>query len=127
MDGNNYHEQLVQLQEPDTTVYELIGECCAEMKTEEDTDSKILPAAGPLSYACNEAVHDAMDEFNEIYLKIYSNSDIDLMVSKLNTDQLEVFNKVAFAIQAQVNGTTDSYAVTIRLFVSGCGGTGKVF
>ena len=69
MDGNNYHEQLVRLQESDTTVHELIGEHCAEMKTEEDTDSKIPTAAGPLSYACNEAVHDAMDEFNEIYLK----------------------------------------------------------
>ena len=56
-----------------------------------------------------------------------SKTDIDLMISKLNTDQLEVFNKVASAIQAQVNGTTDSNAVTVRVFVSGCGGTGKSF
>ena len=121
MDGNNYHEQLVWLQEADIKVHKLIGERCAEMETEEDTDSKIPPAAGSQSYACNEVEH----EFNEIFLKIYSNSDIDLMISKLNTDQLDVFNKVIFAIQAQVNGTTDSYAATIYLFVSGCGGTGK--
>ena len=36
-----------------------------------------------------------------------------------------MLNKVTFAIQAQVNGTTDSCAATIYLFVSGCGGTGK--
>ena len=126
MDGNNYHEQLVRLQEADSKVRELIGERCAEMEAEEDTDSKIPPAAGPLSYACNEVVHDAMDEFNEIFSK-NSKTDIDLMISKLNTDQLEVFNKVTSAIQAQVNGTTDGNAVTVRLFVSGCGGTGKSF
>ena len=36
MDGNNYHEQLVRLQEADTKVQKLIGECRAEMKAEED-------------------------------------------------------------------------------------------
>ena len=67
-----------------------------------------------------------MDEFNEMFSK-NSKTDIDLMISKLNTDQLEVFNKVTSAIQAQVNGTTDSNAVTVCLFVRGCGGTGKSF
>ena len=57
----------------------------------------------------------------------YSQKIAKLIISKLNTDQLEVFNKVTNAIQAQVNGTTDSNAVTVRLFVSGCGGTGNSF
>ena len=99
MDGNNYHEQLVRLQEADAKVRKLIGERRAEMEAEEDTDSKISPSAGPLSYTCNEIVHDAMDEFNEIFSK-NSKTDIDLMISKLNTDQLEAFNKVTSAIQA---------------------------
>ena len=49
------------------------------------------------------------------------------MVSKLNVDQLEVFQKVTGAIKAQIVGAKDGTADCVRLFVSGCGGTGKSF
>ena len=126
MDGNDYHEQLIRLQEADTKVCELIGEHRAEIDAEEDTDGEVPPAAGPLNYACNEVVHGAMEEFNEIFTK-NSESDVDIMISKLNSDQLQVFEKVTCAIQAQINGATDGTTAIVRLFVSGCGGTGKSF
>ena len=62
MDGNDYHEELIRLQEADIKVRELIGERRAEMEAEEDTDGEVPPAAGPLNYACNEVVHEAMEE-----------------------------------------------------------------
>ena len=126
LDGTDYHEQLVRLQEANTKVHELIGERRAEMETKEDIDSQDPSAAGPLNYACNEVVHEAMEEFNEIF-KHTSKHDVNDMMSKLNADQLEVFKKVTCAIQAQINGATDDTAATVRLFVSGCGGTGKSF
>ena len=114
------------MQEADTKVHELIGERRAEMEAEEDTDGEVPPATGPLNYACNEVVHGAMEEFNEIFTK-NSKSDVDIMISKLNSDQLQVFEKVTCAIQAQITGATDGTAAIVRLFVSGCGGTGKSF
>ena len=79
---------------------------------------------GPLNYACNEVVHGAMEEFNDVFKKPDTNN-VETMIKQLNVDQMEVFKKVTCAIQVQVNGTTASTA--IRLFVSGCGGTGKSF
>jgi len=51
------------------------------------------------------------------FLKICQN-DINVMISQLNIDQLEVFKKVTYAIQAQINGVTDDSAATVHLFVS---------
>ena len=121
-----YQEQLSQLLEADTKVRELIGERRAEMEAEEETDSEDQPAAGPLNYACTEVVHEAMEEFNQIS-KRSSMSDVNAMISKLNADQMKVFTRVSCAITAQINGVTDDSAAIVRLFVSGCGGTGKSF
>jgi len=121
-----YQEQLSQLQEADTKVRELIGERRAEMEAEEETDSEDQPAAGPLNYACSKVVHEAMEQFNQIS-KRSSMSDVNAMISKLNADQMKVFKRVSCAITAQINGVTDDTAAIVRLFVSGCGGTGKSF
>ena len=126
MDCTEYHEQLLRLQEADTKVREHISECWAEMQAEEQADTEDPSAAGPLSYTCNEVVHEAMEEFHEMFKKP-SNDDVEIMISKLNPDQLQVFKKVSSAIEAQINGAMDGAAVTVRLFVSGCGGTGKSF
>ena len=123
---SEYHEQLTRLQEADTKVRQQIGECRAEMEAEEQTDSKDTPTVGPLRYTCTEVVHCAMEEFTEI-LKKPAKNDIDTMISQLNIDQLNEFRKVTCAIKAQVDGTTDSTAAIVRLFVSECGGTGKSF
>ena len=93
IDCTDYHEQLIRLQEADSKVRELIGEHRAEMEVEEETDSEDPPAAGPLSYACTEVVHGAMEEFNEICKKS-DNHDVNIMIQHLNIDQLEVFKKL---------------------------------
>jgi len=57
------------------------------MEAEEETDSEDPPAAGPLSYACTEVVHGAMEEF----IKKSAKNDVNLMIIQLNIDQLEIF------------------------------------
>ena len=49
------------------------------------------------------------------------------MISKLNDDQLRVFNKIKITIEAQVSSGADCDSKILRLFVSGFGGTGKSF
>ena len=126
MDGNEYHEQLTRLQEAGTKVRDLIVECRAEMEEEEETTDTDIPVVGPTSYGCNEVVQGAMEEFNEIFKKSSTN-DVNTMISNLNVDQLKVFETVTRSIKAQISDATDVTAHTIRLFVSGCGGTGKSF
>ena len=67
-----------------------------------------------------------MEEFNEIFKKISINN-VDTMISNLNLDQLKVFKTVTRSIKAQISDAADVNAHTVRLFVSGCGGTGKSF
>ena len=114
------------MQEADTKVRELISERHVEMEAEELINSEDPLAAGPLNLACAEVAQEAMDEFDELFKKS-SKENIDTMVSKLNKDQLEVFQKVTGTIKAQITGATDGTADCVRLFVSGCGGTGKSF
>jgi len=47
------------------------------------------------------------------------------MISKLNEDQLKVFNKIKTSIEAQVNSGPHSDTKILRLFLSSSGGTGK--
>jgi len=50
--------------------------------------------------------------------------NVDEMILKLNEDQLRVFNKVKSTIDKQNSGTPSEI---LRLFISGCGGTGKSY
>ena len=84
MDGNEYHEQLTQLQEADTKVHDLIGEHRAEMEEEEKTTDTDIPVVGPTSYGS-------------------STNDVDTMISNLNVDQLKVFETVTRSIKAQIS------------------------
>ena len=119
---------MTRLQEADTKVRELIGERRAEIEEEEETTDADLPVLGTTSYGCTEVVQGAMEEFNEIFKKT-SKNDVDTMISNLNADQLKVFETVTHSIKAQISDAADAdvNAHTVRLFVSGCGGTGKSF
>ena len=124
MDGNEYHEQLTRLQEADTKVRDLIGERRAEMEEEEETTDTDIPVVSPTSYGCTEVVQGAMEEFNETFKKSSTN-DVNTMISNLDVDQLKVFEMVTHSIKAPISDAADVTAHTVRLFVSGCGGTGK--
>ena len=126
MDGNEYHGQLTRLQEANTKVRDLIGERHAEMEEEGETTDTDIPVVSPTSYGCTEVVQGAMEEFNEIFKKSSTN-DVDTMISNLNADQLKVFETITRSIKAQISDAADVTAHTVRLFVSGCGGTGKSF
>jgi len=49
--------------------------------------------------------------------------NVDEMIASLNEDQLRVFNKVKLAIEDRTRSTSD----VLRMFISGCSGTGKSF
>ena len=122
MNGLEYHDQLLRLQEADAKVHDLISDRLTEMKAEKEVASDDVPVNGPLNYVCTE-VHNAMTEFDELF-KPVSLKDANSMISNLNHDQLRIFNKVKSSVEAQLSGTT---TVPIQMFVSGCRGTGKSF
>jgi len=53
--------------------------------------------------------------------------NVDEMIASLNPDQLRIFNKVKLAIEDQTRSTSDTAADALRMFISGCGGTGTSF
>ena len=124
LDGLKYHAQLSRLQEADTTVRELISKRREQMKAE-DMQSSDIPVEGPLRYVATE-VHNAMADFEDLVCHV-NPEDIQGMIGQLNEDQLRVFNKVKTAIEAQVSTGVKVDSELCRLFISGCGGTGKSF
>ena len=124
LDGLKYHAQLSRLQEADTTVRELISKRREQMEAE-DMQSSDIPVEGPLRYVATE-VHNAMADFEDLVCHV-NPEDIQGMIGQLNEDQLRVFNKVKTAIEAQVSTGVKVDSELCRLFISGCGGTGKSF
>ena len=122
IDGLKYHALLSRLQEADTNVRELISNRREEMEAE-DMLSSDVPPEGPLRYVATE-VHNVMTDFEDLACHV-DPVDVQDMINRLNEDQQRVFNKVKATIEAQVS--TDAGAELFRLFVSGCGGTGKSF
>ena len=124
IDGLQYHAQLSRLQEADTNVRELISNRREEMEAE-DMLSSDVPPEGPLRYVATE-VHDVMTDFEDLACHV-DPVDVQDMINRLNEDQLRVFTKVKATIEAQVSTDATDGAELFRLFVSGCGGTGKSF
>ena len=100
---------------------ELISNRREEMEAEDMQSSGAL-IDEPLRYVATQ-VHNVMEDFEDLACHA-DPLDVQDMIGQLNEDQLRVFNTVKTAIEAQVS--TDS-ADLCRLFVSGCGETGKSF
>ena len=94
------------------------------METEEMHSSDV-PVEGPLRYVATE-VHDVMADFEDLACHV-DPVDTEDLIGRLNEDQLRVFNRVKATIEAQVSTDATDGAELCRLFVSGCGGTGKSF
>ena len=124
LDALQYHDQLSHLQEADSTVRDLIRERLDEMK-KEDLNNSDDSTAGPLRYVAT-AVNDVMDDFEELRVCV-NPSSVDNMIKLMNADQSRVFQTVKTVIEAQSTATTTTDTEILRLFVSGCGGTGKSF
>ena len=124
LDGLEYHAQLSRLREADANVRELINNRREEMETEEMRSSDV-PVEGPLRYVATE-VHNVMADFEDLACHV-DPVDIEDLIGRLNEDQLRVFNKVKATIEAQVSTDATDGAELCKLFVSGCGGTGKSF
>ena len=122
LDGLKYHAQLSRLREADANVRELINNRREEMEAE-DMQSSDAPVEGPLRYVATE-VHNVMADFEDLACHV-DPVDIEDLIGRLNEDQLRVFNKVKATIEAQVSTDATDGAELCRLFVSGCGGTGK--
>ena len=124
LDGLKYHAQLSRLREADANVRELINNRREEMEAE-DMQSSDAPVEGPLRYVATE-VHNVMADFEDLACHV-DPVDIEDLIGQLNEDQLRVFNKVKATIEAQISTDATDGAELCRLFVSGCGGTGKSF
>ena len=122
--GLQYHDQLSRLQEAESTVRELIREQKEEME-KEDMQSTDDVVEGPLRYVAN-TVTEAMNDFEDLMVHV-DPTTIDDMIEKLNSDQTSIFNKVKMIIESQQTVGSSGDAEILRLFVSGCGGTGKSY
>ena len=80
---------------------------------------------GPLRYVAN-TVTEAMNDFEDLMVHV-DPTTIDDMIEKLNSDQTSIFNKVKMIIESQQTVGSSGDAEILRLFVSGCGGTGKSY
>ena len=80
---------------------------------------------GPLRYVAN-TVTEAMNDFEDLMVHV-DPTTIDDMIEKLNSDQTRIFNKVKMIIENQQTVGSSGDAEILRLFVSGCGGTGKSY
>ena len=124
LDGLKYHAQLSRLQDADKTVRELISKRREQMEAE-DMQSSDIAVEEPLRYVSTE-VQKAMADFEDLVYHV-NPEDIQDMIGQLNEDQLRVFNRVKTTIEAQVSTEVKVDTELCRLFVSGCGGTGKSF
>ena len=122
--GLQYHDQLSRLQEAESTVRELIRERKEEME-KEDLQSTDDVVEGPLRYVAN-TVTEAMNDFEDLMVHV-DPATIDDMIEKLNSDQTRIFDKVKTIIKSQQTVGSSGDAEILRLFVSGCGGTGKSY
>ncbi|XP_065891642.1 ATP-dependent DNA helicase PIF5-like [Dysidea avara] len=123
-DAVNYHNRLQQMQKQDEIVRDQIDRRRTEMEQEEDGSTDVV-IQDPLLSAYTEA-QGAMAEFEEAVAN-KDIIDVDSMIEKLNDDQRRVFDRVSSHLQAQNSSTVLNHPEPLRMFVSGCGGTGKSF
>ena len=120
----DYHNRLQKMQRSDQAVREQIDKRRKEIEQEDNaTAAEEIP--DPIVHAYSEA-QEAMVEFEE-GLDNEDDVDVDAMVEKLNEDQRRVFDRVSSHLREQCSSTDSSDLEALRMFVSGCGGTGKSF
>ena len=125
VDAQSYHTRLQQHQDKDKNVRMQVDKLRTEMEVEEQNTSKDMHKDDPLNYGITEA-QEAMADF-EAALIDNDDADVDAMIENLNEDQLRIFNKVRNQVQAQCTSPSTENAKPMRMFVSGCGGTGKSY
>ena len=125
VDAVNYHNHLQQHQGKDKTVRMQIDRRRTEIEVEEQNASKEAVENDPLLYGVTE-VQEAMADF-EAALIDDENADVDAMIENLNEDQLRIFNTVRNHVQTQCKSSQIENAEALRMFISGCGGTGKSY
>lgn len=91
----------------------------------EDIQSSGAGFEGPLQCVATQ-VHNVMADFEDPACHI-DPVDVQDMIGQLTEDQLQVFDKVKASIEGQVSADGTNSVELCRLFVSGCGGTGKSF
>ena len=79
----------------------------------------------PLLHGITEA-QEAMADF-EAALIDHDDTNVDAMIENLNEDQLRVFNTVRNSVHAQCLTSQADNTEPLRMFISGCGGTGKSY
>lgn len=97
--------------------FELIEAKISEIELVNDHVAEDDGLENPLDFEPVEAIN-AMDDFRQVRDNI-SSSELDTLISKLNSDQLRVFQNVTLKLGENTS--------ILRHFVSGTGGTGKSF
>ena len=95
------------------------------MESEEENASEGGQENEPLLCAVSEA-QEAMADF-EAALNDNDGGNVDGMIESLNEDQLRVFETVKNSVQIQCLSLQAQNAKPLRMFISGCGGTGKSY
>ena len=122
-DAVHYHNRLQLHERNDKTVRIQIDKRRTQMESEEENASEGGQENEPLLCAVSEA-QEAMADF-EAALNDNDGGNVDGMIESLNEDQLRVFETVKNSVQIQCLSLQAQNAKPLRMFISGCGGTGK--
>ena len=96
-----------------------------QMESEEENASEGGQETEPLLCAASEA-QEAMADF-EAALNDNDGGDVNAMIESLNEDQLRVFETVKNSVHTQCLSSQAQNTKPLRMFVSGCGDTGKSY
>ena len=116
VDVKQHHNRLQQYQEKDNTVRIQILERHSELESEEKNTDTVEETLDPLLHGVSDA-QEAMRDF-EAALIDNDNTDVDTMIDNLNDKKI---------IQEQCQSSETNSTEPLRMFVSGCGGTGKSY
>jgi len=109
-----YHEKLEELQKAFETAKQLLQQHFDDLEKNESHDDPENPIG-----VQNIEAGEAMQDFKDLGNKFDQEIDIFELISKLNSDQRRIFDKIT--------NTLTSDKSLLRLYISGEGGTGKSF
>ena len=124
-DAIRYHNRLQQHERNDKTVRIQINKRRTQMESAEENASEGGQETEPLLCAASEA-QEAMADF-EAALNNNDGGDVNAMIESLNEDQLRVFETVKNSVHTQCLSSQAQNTKPLRMFVCGCGGTGKSY
>lgn len=125
VDAINYHTRLQQQQDKDKTVRMQIDRHRTDIEAEEYNARKESQDNNPLLYGISEA-QEAMADF-EAALMDNDDADVNEMIENLNEDQLRIFDRIKNHVHTQCTLSQTENVQPLRMFISGCGGTGKSY